>query len=93
LHAGILGCVADSDRRQRSRDEPWLARRGQRAGRRGSERGARDVARERAQTLAPEVALVAGDLCSLLRRHVCFGGRPSPTSQHSCDQVREGQPP
>src|SRR5512134_72780 len=83
----ILCGVAHRDRGKWARDETWLARRCQRAGGRGSKRGTGDVSRERTECLAPEVAVVAGDLCSLLRRHF-WEVVPSPTSQHSRDPVR-----
>ena len=70
LHVSILCGVAHRDRRKRARYESWLARRGQSARGRRSKRGTGDVSRERTQPFTPEVAVVAGDLCSLLRRHL-----------------------
>jgi len=70
LHASILCGVAHRDRRKGARYESWLARRGQSARGRRSKRGAGDVSCKRAQSFTPEVAVVAGDLCSLLRCHL-----------------------
>src|SRR5688572_17669208 len=57
-----LGGLADGEPR-RPWHEPGLRRRRERARRRRPEGRARRVPRQRAQTLAPKIAVFAGDLC------------------------------
>ncbi len=69
IAADVLGCVIGGGGLERPRNEWRLARRGEQASRRRAKGGARDIARERAQPFLPEVAVVAREVCSFLRRH------------------------
>src|SRR5262249_40951262 len=65
-----LSCATDRRRLESTWDEARLERWLERAGARRTVGRTGDVTRERAEQGSPEVAVVAGDRCSLLRRHI-----------------------